>query len=240
MMTTLLAAAFLTGLIGSGSFVFFTGIFARWHAPDRAPRARSALAWWIRETVANLAVLPMLAFGVMPAGRPRPGLGANDRIPVLLVHGYDMNRATMWPLAWYLKRRGWRWAHSVNHGPWGNPIAAHARHLAERIAELKRVSGAPKVDIVAHSMGGIIAAWYVARMDGHADVRRIVSIGTPWQGTRTAYFGRRAEARHGAREHNSGRHFVAPRARDLNLDAHRPDCGPCPEQRDTRREGRSD
>ena len=101
----------------------------------------------------------------------------------------------MWPLAWYLKRRGWQWVHAVNHGPWGNPVAAHARHLALRIAELKRLSGEDQVDIVAHSMGGIIAAWYVARMDGRDDVRRIVSIGTPWHGTETAYLGLRLEAR---------------------------------------------
>ncbi len=101
----------------------------------------------------------------------------------------------MWPLAWYLQKRGWRWVHSVNHGPWGNPVAAHARHLAQRIAEMKRLSGEDRVDIVAHSMGGIIAAWYAARMNGHDDVRRIVSIATPWHGTETAYLGLRLEAR---------------------------------------------
>ena len=194
-MTTLLATLFLASLGASAAFVLVTGLFARWHAPSPPSRGLDTVAWWIRESVASLAILPLLVFGIMPAGRPSPGPGSGGHVPVLLVHGYDMNRASMWPLAWYLKRRGWKWAHSVNHGPWGNPIAAHARHLADRVAELKRVSGAPHVDIVAHSMGGIIAAWYVARMNGRPDIRRIVSIGTPWNGTHTAYLGLRREAR---------------------------------------------
>ena len=181
--------------LGATLFVGVTGAFARWHAPEPPSRGLDTLAWVIREAVVSAAVVPWLAFGVMPAGAPRPGRAASGRTPVLLVHGYDMNRTTMWPLAWYLKGRGWRWAHSVNHGPWGNPVASHARHLADRVAELKRVSGADQVDIVAHSMGGLVAGWFIARMGGDRDVRRLVTIGTPWQGTHTAYLGARAEAR---------------------------------------------
>jgi len=181
--------------IGAAVFVGATGMFARWKAPEPPSRGLDTMAWGIREWAASVSVLPLLVFGMTPAPPPRPGSGSSDDVPVLLVHGYDMNRATMWPLALYLRTRGWKWVHSVNHGPWGNPVAAHARHLAVRVAELKRASGADRVDVVAHSMGGLITAFYAARMDGARDIRRLVTIGTPWKGTWLAYFGHRAEAR---------------------------------------------
>ena len=188
-------AIFLLVAAGAAVFVLATAVFARRYAPEAPSRGLDTLAWFIREWAASVAVVPWLGLGMLPAGRPKPGRSPAGRVPVLLVHGYDMNRTTMWPLTWYLRSRGWRWAHAVNHGPWGNPIAGHARHLADHIAELKRVSGAPQIDIVAHSMGGLIAGWYIARMNGAGDVRRLVTIGTPWQGTHTAYLGRKAEAR---------------------------------------------
>ena len=194
-MKFILAASFAALMSGSGLFVLFTGIVARWYAPSPPSRGLQTVAWWIRETVSSVAMLPLLACGVMSARAPTPGAGDDNHVPVLLLHGYDMNRGSMWPLQWYLQKRGWRWAHAVNHGPWGNPIPAHARHLAEHVRALKRSSGAPKVDIVAHSMGGLIAAWFVSRMDGADHIRRIVTIGTPWRGTRMAYLGRRTEAR---------------------------------------------
>ncbi len=194
-MKMLLAALLLFGFLGAGLFVLITSAFARWHGPVPKLSLTDSLAWWIRETAVSFAVGPLLLFGMMPSGRPRPGSGDADRVPVLLLHGYDMNRASMWPLAAYLRARGWRWTHSVNHAAWNNPIPAHARRLADHISEMKRVTGAAQVDIVAHSMGGLVAAWYAARMDGAADIRRLVTIGTPWQGTHIAYFGRRAEAR---------------------------------------------
>ena len=186
------------GLVATGAalFVGTTGLLARWKAPESPSRGLDTVAWAIREWAASVGILPLLVFGMTPAPKPRPSPGASDDdLPVLLVHGYDMNRATMWPLGWYLRARGWKWVHSVNHGPWGNPIAAHARHLAERIAELKQASGATQIDVVAHSMGGLITAFYASRMDGAGDIRRLVTIGTPWKGSWLAYFGRRAEAR---------------------------------------------
>lgn len=190
-----LLAMFTLIAAGAAVFVSVTGMLARWRAPDTPSRCLDTMAWWIREWAASVAVVPWLGLGMLPAGPPRPSAAPDGRVPVLLVHGYDMNRTTMWPLTWYLRSTGWRWAHAVNHGPWGNPIAGHARHLADRIAELKRVTGAARVDIVAHSMGGLIAGWYINRMDGASDVRRLVTIGTPWQGTWLAYLGQRSEAR---------------------------------------------
>lgn len=54
--------------------------------------------------------------------------------------------------------------------------------LADQLRDLIARTGSSKVDIVAHSMGGIVASTYVARHGGER-VRRLVTLGTPFLGT---------------------------------------------------------
>lgn len=162
---------------------------------------RQRVGWFFREWGALLVVLPLrLASLWQPAPRSTAWLDvephrAVDAPPVLLVPGYAMNRSCFWFLALYLRRRGWRWVWPVNAGPWSSPIPVQAARLAERVAELKAATGAAQVDLVGHSMGGLICAWYLQELGGAAHVRRLVTLGTPWRGTRIAVFGLRREAR---------------------------------------------
>jgi len=53
--------------------------------------------------------------------------------------------------------------------------------------------GAAEVDLVGFGTGGLVAAWYL-RHHGPAKVRRLITIGTPWRGTKLAVFSRAPEA----------------------------------------------
>src|SRR5215510_10157312 len=46
-----------------------------------------------------------------------------------------------------------------------------------------------KIDIIGHSMGGLIGLYYVKKLGGHARVRRLVMMGTPVRGTWAALAG---------------------------------------------------
>jgi pimeloyl-ACP methyl ester carboxylesterase len=64
-----------------------------------------------------------------------------------------------------------------------NTIAENAAILAEYIAGVKKLTGAQKVDLVAHSMGGLISRYYIDRlMDGN-DVAQLIMLGSPMTGT---------------------------------------------------------
>lgn len=162
-------------------------------APSVAGAAR-----FYREWAATVWMIPLWLSGVLERSAPRPtrrpqgpGLAAP---PVLLVHGYDMNHGCWALLAWWLRRRGWRWVWAVNNRPRWSPIPQLAEGLAARVAALKQATGADQVDVVAHSMGGVVAAWYARQLGGAAHIRRLVTIGTPWQGTQLAVLGLRPEA----------------------------------------------
>src|SRR5690606_20211657 len=45
-----------------------------------------------------------------------------------------------------------------------------------------------KIDIVAHSLGGIVARYYVQMLDGDERVRHLITLGTPHRGTEVSRY----------------------------------------------------
>jgi triacylglycerol lipase len=66
-------------------------------------------------------------------------------------------------------------------------VRTAAARLAEQIEELCTVARVSTVDLVGHSLGGLIARYYVQRLGGHQRVETTVTIATPHAGTVTAW-----------------------------------------------------
>jgi len=69
----------------------------------------------------------------------------------------------------------------------------YGEQLAECIAYVKQVTRAPQVNIIAHSMGGLITRWMLQRVYGskneaHRHVNKVVTLGTPHGGINFAHF----------------------------------------------------
>jgi pimeloyl-ACP methyl ester carboxylesterase len=64
-----------------------------------------------------------------------------------------------------------------------NTIAQNAAILGTYITGVKRATGAEQVDLVAHSLGGLIARYYIARLMPTRDVAQLITLGTPHAGT---------------------------------------------------------
>lgn len=71
----------------------------------------------------------------------------------------------------------WReeYEESASHACW-------AKHLADFIDKVLEATGAEKVDIVAHSMGGLVARAAIKWYGCEGKVRKLLTIGTPNQG----------------------------------------------------------
>lgn len=129
----------------------------------------------------------------MPRGRARMTVHADGaRVPVLLVHGYGCNSGYWAHLEPLLDREGVSHA-SIDLEPVAAGIDDYAPAIEARVRALCAATGATRVAIVAHSMGGLAArAWM--RAYGHARVARLVTLGTPHHGTALARFGPGANA----------------------------------------------
>ncbi len=118
------------------------------------------------------------------ANRETPkGAAAKERVPIVFVHGYMQNRVGFVGLARSLARRGLGPLYGFNY-PWFASIASNAKRLDRYVARVCKETGSAAVDLVCHSMGGLVAVEMMrdeARREKLA-VRRCVTIATPHAG----------------------------------------------------------
>lgn len=108
-----------------------------------------------------------------------------SRNPVLMVHGIDDSGASLARMAAYLEARGWR---TLRLDLIPSDGACPLDELAQQLAVyVERELPAGSFDIVAFSMGGIIARVYLQQMEGLTRARRFVTISSPHHGTLTAW-----------------------------------------------------
>ena len=110
--------------------------------------------------------------------------------PVLLIYGFGQTRRVLNVLENRLRRDGYCvW--SVNQGGLFDTfntggIEDLAKLIAKKVDRIVKRHNLPKIDIVAHSMGGLVARYYVKRLEGYRYVRTLVTMGTPHHGTAVA------------------------------------------------------
>lgn len=107
--------------------------------------------------------------------------------PILLVHGMADNRSIFTLLRRGLRRRGFGRVLSINYSPLTTDVRVAAVRLAEQVEVLVAETGYERIHVVGHSLGGLIARYYVTRLGGDARVHTLVTLGTPHQGTFNAY-----------------------------------------------------
>jgi hypothetical protein len=150
---------------------------------------------------AHLAIYPWGLLRERPAPAERyalEGLGPAQRglvvrdveaagTPILLVHGMVDNRAIFTVLKRRLRRRGFGRVVTINYSPVTNDIRQAARDLAAEVEALVAETGFERIHVVGHSLGGLIARYYVQRLGGDERVHTLVTLGTPHEGTLTAH-----------------------------------------------------
>src|SRR6185436_2073250 len=68
-------------------------------------------------------------------------------------------------------------------------VAAGARQLAWFVEQVQLRTGAPQVDIIGHSMGGVVGRYFVQLLGGDGAVANLVTLGSPHLGTDVSEFG---------------------------------------------------
>lgn len=106
--------------------------------------------------------------------------------PILLVHGMVDNRSVFTVLRRSLRRRGFGRVLTMNYPVLTSDIPTAAARLGEQVERLCEETGYERVHVVGHSMGGLIARWYVQKLGGDARVHTLVTLGSPHAGTTAA------------------------------------------------------
>ncbi|HEY0575279.1 MAG TPA: alpha/beta fold hydrolase [Pseudonocardia sp.] len=110
--------------------------------------------------------------------------------PILLVHGFMDNRSVFTVFRRALRRRGFGVVHAVNYSlltALTGDIRVAALQLREHVERLRERTGSDHVHVVGHSLGGLIARYYVQRLGGDDAVHTVVTLGSPHGGSVAAY-----------------------------------------------------
>lgn len=147
-----------------------------------ALRAALGIAGEIGAVLLSLALYPLgFVFGNPPPWRLRPG----ERT-VILCHGYMHNSAAFLLMRYRLKRAGWENVVAPNFRPLAASVPYFADRLSKTVGLALSHTGCDKVDLVGHSMGGLVVRYFVERLDGSSSVRTAITLGAPNDGTRMA------------------------------------------------------
>jgi pimeloyl-ACP methyl ester carboxylesterase len=113
--------------------------------------------------------------------------------PAVLVHGWASDASTWGAYPGFLKGHSPEWeslaVSTMDTDPGGSrSVFANAEALAGEVRRLRESTDADHVDIIAHSMGGLISRAYIHRSvgkarDGKPWVHRLVMLGTPNEGS---------------------------------------------------------
>ncbi|HTZ43902.1 MAG TPA: alpha/beta fold hydrolase [Jatrophihabitans sp.] len=106
--------------------------------------------------------------------------------PILLVHGIGDNRSAFSVLRRTLRRRGYGRISTVNYSPLTSDIRRAAADFERHVERTCALTGYDQVFVVGHSLGGIIARYYVQCRGGDERVHTLVTLGSPHSGTHLA------------------------------------------------------
>jgi triacylglycerol lipase len=106
--------------------------------------------------------------------------------PILLLHGLVDNRSIFTLLRRHLQRRGFGRVMTLNYSPFTQDVRAAATRLASLVEQTCEETGYERVHVVGHSLGGVVARYYVQRMGGDERVHTLVTLGSPHGGTHAA------------------------------------------------------
>ena len=139
------------------------------------------------------ALLALLALCLtLSAPAPAHAAGraqAAPRNPVVFVHGYNADPGVWGGLRGDLRAAGYAdselfsWGYDTHQSV--NEVLAG--RLGAYVDQVRRQTGAARVDIVAHSLGSLVGRWYVKFGGGTATVDHWVSLAGPNRGTSTAW-----------------------------------------------------
>ena len=148
------------------------------YPPSRKPTWSLAL----HETLAFMASALLYPFGMRRTIQSTPR--KQKQRTVVFVHGYLCNPAIFIPMNAYMRHRGFGqilpFAYPSTQG-----IERGAIGLRKFLQE--HVRGG-EIDLVCHSLGGLVARSYLQELGGARRVERCITLGTPHYGTYSAYW----------------------------------------------------
>jgi triacylglycerol esterase/lipase EstA (alpha/beta hydrolase family) len=168
------------GIAAVANALMFTGLYPL--VPWAVRRLRKEEPGTLRAALGEWG-MSLLVSAARPVGHlGLPGARGRGPRPVIVLHGYAMNRANFVVLGRRLAKAGLGPVFGFEYWTFGR-VAAAARQLGWFVDQVREATGADQVDVIGHSMGGVVGLYYVTLAGGDGAVANLVTLGSPLQGT---------------------------------------------------------
>ena len=140
--------------------------------------------------LASIVCLAIIGGSFLSVNAQRPD---SNRLPILLIHGFAQD-SSVW-FSWgdwltanhFLKVYPIKFSSDELDDRCGS-VVQHATKLKSIVDKILRDTGYQKVNIVAHSKGGLDARWYISTSGSTDKVANLIMIGTPNDGSTAELF----------------------------------------------------
>jgi triacylglycerol lipase len=154
----------------------------------RLCRSATGAAWEVIAAATAVFSAPLGLAGMTswtsrpPAHVPDSQVRGRSAPPVVLVHGFAASHTCWFALRRALRADG-RIVLSFNYSPWASSVDELADRLTTFVEDLRAGTGAGKVHLVGHSLGGLIIAQALTRRRLAAHVDLVVTLASPFGGS---------------------------------------------------------
>ncbi|MBI2059597.1 MAG: hypothetical protein HYT87_07485 [Nitrospirae bacterium] len=136
----------------------------------------------------HLLQVPLLSYSLFSSRQEEVEPGEPDgHPPLILVYGLGGNRGNFLLMSWYLRIYGRKRIYRVAFNP-EQTIRQRATALGKFIEKVADANHESQVDVVAHSLGGVVARLAVSREKTAKRVHTLITLGAPHGGTYPARF----------------------------------------------------
>ncbi len=122
---------------------------------------------------------------IFPSSVKRP---STHRLPILLIHGYQMNSNSWLMFIHFLKKLGCSSLYTFEYSPWKS-IEEVSELLSEKVAQILQEENKTKLNIIAHSLGGLVSRYWIEKSDGKNKICHLVTLASPHQGGKMSRLG---------------------------------------------------
>jgi uncharacterized membrane protein YdjX (TVP38/TMEM64 family)/pimeloyl-ACP methyl ester carboxylesterase len=114
-----------------------------------------------------------------------------DKVPILLLYGFFSSRRSLSVIERHLKAKGYE-VISFNLGGllgvfFTRGIIETAHFIDFKLKKQFERYSFNKITVVAHSKGGLVALWWLLRLGGFRYCDRVITMGTPYKGTKLTW-----------------------------------------------------
>ncbi|MBS4167907.1 alpha/beta fold hydrolase [Parachlamydia sp. AcF125] len=144
---------------------------------------------YIRAFVGDLAVFPFFALAYPFSIADKRPKEVRHLTPILLLHGFAHNPTAWLIYRWYLVKKGYS-VHILDFGyPPFASLEEYAGEVKKKAEQIAQQAGTDQLNIIGHSMGGLVASYYATDLAKEGSVKKVVTLGSPLIGTKVATLG---------------------------------------------------